>query len=305
MVSLQTPKSLGQTIGKVKTVSSGSCTLASTEQLHNGDGICFFDSNDELRGVNINRVEGHRIFPNSMAGIEPGTMLYRNHDHEFVRQLRGRSAARKIDVELIFEERNDGFVLRAVDEDGNQAVADVIHRKEEAAKPDKVLETIRTQMSKMGESIFVLTQFTYTPAKTYFIPVAVLNQLRRTCLNGLEAERRKLYPRRMQSLVPNSIPYPAKHLDRYVNVVNARAASFYRRHGVVEIEKGVELQESFAGTTLMTTKYCLKYQFDLCKGDRGSAEELFLSDGKTRYRLEFDCDRCVMKIIAPSHRTPP
>lgn len=304
MVSLQTPKSLGQTIGKVMTVSSGSITLASTEQLHNGDGICFFDSNDELQGVNINRVEGHRITPNSMAGIEPGIMLYRNHDHEFVRQLSGRSAARKIGVELMFEERNDGFTLRARDEDGNQVSAHINHPKEEAARPEKASETIRTQMAKMGETIFVLTQFTYTPAKTYFIPVAVLNQLRRTCLDALGSERRKLFPRRMQSLVPNSVPYPAQHLDRYANVVNTSAVSFYRRHGVVEIEKGVELQDSFAETTLMTTKYCLKYQFDLCKGDRGGAEELFLSDGKTRYRLEFDCAHCVMKIESLTAQIP-
>ena len=32
---------------------------------------------------------------------------------------------------------------------------------------------------------------------------------------------------------------------------------------------------------------------------QGTSEELFLSDGKTRYRLEFDCDRYVMKIITP------
>ncbi len=303
MVSLQTPKSLGQAIGTVQTISSGSFTLAGTGQLHNGDGICFFDSNDELQGVNINRVEGRTISPNSMAGIEPGTRLYRNHDHVFVRQLSGRSAARKIGVELVFEEQDDGFTLRAKDENDNRAQAHISHVKDEATNPDKALETIRTQMSKMGETVFILTEFTYTPATTYFMPVALLNQLRRTCLEALEAERRVRYPRRTHTLVPNAVPYPVGYLDKYANAVNTKALSFYRRHGVVEIEKGVELQDSFAETTLMTTKYCLKYQFDLCKGERGSAEQLFLSDGKTRYRLEFDCDRCVMKVESLSRST--
>jgi 23S rRNA 5-hydroxycytidine C2501 synthase len=299
MVSLHTPKSLGQAIGKVESVSSGFFTLAAPAQLHNGDGICFFDSNDELRGVNVNQVEGHRIAPNSMAGIEPGTMLYRNHDHEFVRQLNGRSATRRIGVALIFKERDGGFALHAEDEDGIEVSAYVIHAKEEATKPDKALDTIETQMSKMGETAFVLTQFTYSPERAYFVPVAVLNQLRRSCLDMLADERNRHYPRRSKRLEPNAVPYPVKQLDRYANVVNAKAAAFYRRHGVEEVENGVELQESSAETTLMTTKYCLKYQFDLCKGDRGGAEELFLSDGKTRYRLAFDCDRCIMKILPP------
>jgi len=299
IVSLQTPKSLGQAIGTVERVSSTSFILASTEQIHNGDGICFFDANDELRGVNVNRAEGNRISPNSMAGIQPGTVLYRNHDHAFLRQLNGRSAVRRIGVEMVFEDRTDGFALCAKDEDGNQVLTQIVHAKEEATRPAKALETIRTQLSKMGETPYVLTLFTYAPASTYFLPVAVLNQMRRTCLDALDAERTRHQPGRLQNLVPNSVPYPLTTLDRYANVVNSKAAAFYRRHGVEGIEMGVELQESFPETTLMTTKYCLKYQFDLCTGDRGGAEELFLSDGKTRYLLEFDCDRCVMKIVAP------
>jgi 23S rRNA 5-hydroxycytidine C2501 synthase len=101
------------------------------------------------------------------------------------------------------------------------------------------------------------------------------------------------------TIVPNDFPYPEKQLDYSANVVNKKAAAFYSRHGVEHIEKGLELQNDASGKILMTTRHCLKFEFDLCRGEKGSAEELFLSDGKTTYKLDFDCDHCVMKILAP------
>jgi 23S rRNA 5-hydroxycytidine C2501 synthase len=299
MVSLRTPKSLGATLGQITSVTSTSFTVRTSEILHNGDGICFFDGDDELQGVNINRVEGEDVFPNSMEGIEPGTILYRNHDHEFTRQLRGKTSARRIGVALSFEESTEGFVLLATDEDGITAQSTIAHAKVPATNADRARNTIQTQMSKMGETIFAPTEFRYVPETVYFLPISLLNSLRRSCIEALEVERAKSYPRCEHSFVPNALPYPDKTLDQYANVVNDKAEAFYRRHGVNEIARGVELQSSHSGTTLMTTKYCLKYQFDLCDGERSASEELFLTDGKRRYRLDFDCGRCVMKIVAP------
>jgi 23S rRNA 5-hydroxycytidine C2501 synthase len=298
MVSLRTPKSLGASLGRVRSVSTGSFTVASKENLHNGDGICFFNGNDELQGVNINRVEGDNIFPNSMDGIQPGMVLYRNHDHEFARQLRGKTGNRRIGVGFSFEETDDGFVLLATDEDGISVRSTIVHPKEPATNPERALNTIRTQMAKSGETVFALNDLQYKPDTVFFLPVALLNGLRRSCLEALEAERAKRFPRREYKLVPNSIPHPATTLDQYANVTNDKAMVFYRRHAVKEIAKGVELQDSNAGTSLMTTRYCLKYQFDLCDGERSTAEGLFLSDGKHRFRLEFDCGNCLMKVVS-------
>jgi 23S rRNA 5-hydroxycytidine C2501 synthase len=302
MVSLHTPKSIGVTIGRVLSISSGSFNVSASVELNNGDGICFFDENDELRGVNINRVEGDRIFPNSMEGIEPGVVLYRNHDHEFVKHLRGKTSVRRIGVTLTFEESAEGFTLHAVDEDGITGQASIAHSKETANDAPRAIKTIQTQMSKLGETIFILKDLRYLPKTVFFLPVGSLNGLRRSCIEALEAERIRKFPRHEHRLVPNSLPFPVNRLDQYANVINKKAVAFHRRHGVQEIAKGVELHDSHAGTTLMTTRYCLKYQFDLCEGEHGNAEELFLSDGKRRYRLEFDCGNCLMKVVAPDEK---
>ena len=299
LVSLRTPKSVGKLLGTVQSVGSGFFALQTSDQIHNGDGICFFGENDEMMGININRVEANRIYPNSMEGIEPGVVVYRNYDHEFVQLLKSDSARRTIDVDLSFDETPDGFQLHAVDEDGNTVTHRLVHEKEVARKPDAAFETIKTQLSKLGDTIFNSKNITVGLTQAFFLPMGVLNQLRRDCIAALEAERARNIPRQVKTIVPNESPFPEKRLDYSANVVNEKAAAFYRRHGVEEIEKGLELQNDASGKILMTTRHCMKFQFDLCRGEKGSAEELYLSDGRTTYKLDFDCEQCVMKIVAP------
>jgi collagenase-like PrtC family protease len=299
IVSLNTPKSVGKLLGTVRSVGDGFFALDSAEELHNGDGVCFFDDEDQLTGVNINQVDGSRIFPNSMEGIQAGVTLYRNYDHEFVQLLKSDTSRRKIGVTLFFNENEDGFELRAMDEDGNEAVHHIKHMKELAKKPEVALETIRTQLSKLGDTAFYAEGITPGLKEAHFLPVGVLNQLRRDCIAALEAERTRNFPRETKTIVPNDVPYPVAVLDYSSNVVNEKAVQFYKRHGVKKIEKGLELQNDAAGKVLMTTRHCLKFQFDLCRGEQGSAEELYLSDGRITYKLEFDCDNCVMQVVSP------
>jgi hypothetical protein len=47
-------------------------------------------------------------------------------------------------------------------------------------------------------------------------------------------------------------------------VLNQKAASFYRRHGVLDIEPAAESGLDLTGHTVMTTRYCLKYELGLC-----------------------------------------
>ena len=299
IVSMRTPKSIGKKIGSVRTVGNDCFTVDGTEELHNGDGICFFDDDDQLMGININRVEGNTIHPNSLEGIEPGIVLYRNYDHQFIQQLKGDTARRTIRVQFTLKEIENGFELHAVDEDGNEASSSLTHTKEKAKKPDAADGKIKTQLSKLGDTMFHIGDIHSELKDAWFLPVSALNELRRNCISALEQTRAAAYPRLTRTIIPNDIPYPSPSLDYSANVVNASAVKFYHRHGVTRIEKGMELQDSASGKTLMTTRHCLKYQFDLCRGEKGNAEELYLIDGVNKYKLEFDCDNCMMKVVSP------
>ena len=95
IASMDTPKSIGEYVGTVARVEESSFVLESAHDLHNADGICFFDRQRNLDGTVVNRVEGRRVYPQKMHGIHVGQEIYRNFDYAFSRKLAGRIAERK------------------------------------------------------------------------------------------------------------------------------------------------------------------------------------------------------------------
>ncbi|RPI06752.1 MAG: U32 family peptidase [Ignavibacteriae bacterium] len=298
ILSPDTPKSTGTVVGKVNKVGRSFFLLDASEKLHNGDGICFFNAQQELQGTNINKAEGDKIFPADMNGLDIGTVLYRNFDHAFAKELQTDSTNRFIPVMMRFEEGDNGFVLHLEDEDGVQARVSLDSPKNPAKNAQQADETIRRQLTKLGDTIFVCEELIVLWTQPYFLPVSLCNELRRRGIRMLEEERLKLYPRSLAQIQSNNIPYPVQRLDYSANVANKKAEDFYRRHGVEHIERAFELQEWTRGKTAMTMKHCLRFQYNLCTGKNVSnAEPLFLQDGRNRYRLEFDCQACQMKVI--------
>ena len=71
VASFDTPKSVGEFVGRVARVDGRNFTLAGPHDLAPGDGICFRTWNG-LAGTNVNEVAGNRIVPNRMEGVVPG-----------------------------------------------------------------------------------------------------------------------------------------------------------------------------------------------------------------------------------------
>ena len=95
IVSFDTPKALGEYVGKVKEIRGNSFNVAGLAAFANGDGLCFINAQRELEGFRVNRAEGGRLFPLRMpAGLKPGMALYRNNDVAFERILAGTTAQR-------------------------------------------------------------------------------------------------------------------------------------------------------------------------------------------------------------------
>ena len=95
--------------------------VAGDVELHNADGICFFDDENNLQGTVINRVEGGKISPQKMSGIAAGRLIYRNYDHKFHQLIEKKPAERKIALTMRVYETAEGVALEGVDEDGNCA----------------------------------------------------------------------------------------------------------------------------------------------------------------------------------------
>jgi 23S rRNA 5-hydroxycytidine C2501 synthase len=102
-------------------------------------------------------------------------------------------------------------------------------------------------------------------------------------------------------IIPNDYPYPVKNLTYQGNVLNEKAAAFYKRHGVDEIELAAEGGMDLRGRQVMTTKYCLRYELDAClkeKNAKSLQEPLYLVDENGRkLKLKFDCAACEMQVF--------
>jgi len=296
-----TPKMIGEEVGRVKTVSHSSVAVATRLALAPGDGICFFDAGGNLQGTAVNAVQGTTLTVQNAQGIRPGTLLYRNHDHAFLSEIKAARTERRIFVALTLRSIPGGVSLLARDEDGVEAEHRLVCVVEAARQPDAALATIRRQLMKTGESIYACAEVDVQGESTPFLAVSVLNAMRRETLDALTAERRRRHPRATGGAIQNSVPYHERELTYLGNVLNKKAEAFYRRHGVSRISHAAESGLDLHGRKVMMTRYCLMHQLDLCRApgvERSITQPLYLVDDEgNRLRLDFDCTLCQMEIF--------
>jgi collagenase-like PrtC family protease len=306
--AFDTPKFAGEEIGKVTRVGQDHFEVDTTLELHNGDGVCFFDVHKELVGLRVNTVQGKRLYPNEMpADLRRNTTVYRNRDHAYMRQLEKPSAERRIPVALTVKETNDGFTLVVTDADGFTAEAQCIADKLPAQNPEKAEAALRENLGKLGGTDFSVKEINLDIGQPWFVPASVVNALRRDAISQLQQVRANGY-RRPAPGMPAEPPaiYPEDTLSYLANIYNRKARAFYEKHGVQAIASAYEANEELGEVPVMITKHCLRYSFAMCpkeaKGVIGvqgtiTAEPMTLVNGKDRITLKFDCKRCEMHVM--------
>jgi len=296
IVQMDTPKSLGEPIGKVTYIGRNFFEVQNGMLLNNGDGLCFINKHGDLTGFRVNRVERKQIFPAEMPQINDGVMLYRNQDQAFEKILKGKTAERRVGVEMLFKETTNGFSIQITDEDGISSLFEVACDKQPAQKPEVVIENIKTQLSKLGNTIYEVKDIDIQLESPWFFPASQLSEWRRLAIDQLDEARKIAYVRAPK---PESIPavFPIKQLTYLGNVTNTRAEAFYREHGVEEVNPGFEVKEE--GVPLMFCKHCIKSTMGWCPKEGYKAtfkEPLYLKNNNQLYKLTFDCKICEMRI---------
>ena len=293
--SWDSPKSQGQLIGRLLETKENGYVIENYDKLNNGDGLCFINENAEQDGVQINIIINNIVVPNTFKTINPGTLIYRNSDAAFNKLVeREDSAVRKISVELKFTETNDGFQLAAIDEDGHESMSSFQSEKEIAKKEESTVPNIKKNLSKTGNTPFIVDEIEIKFTKNWFLPISKINEIRRVVLEQLIDIRINEYKRKEFQITKTDHPYPVSKLDFTYNVSNQLSRAFYKRHGVTEIEKAFELQWDPGKSRVMTTKYCVKYELGKCarfqKATMGEkvVEPLILKHGENEYKLKFN-----------------
>lgn len=311
--AFDTPKFSGEALGKVRKVGKDFIDVATDVELHNGDGVCFFDVHKELVGLRINTVQKldmhtQRLFPNEMpADIRNNTQLYRNRDHAFMRLLEKDSASRKIMLDAVLYETPDGFALTLTDEQGFSATAQTVAEKQPANDVQKAEASLRENLAKLGNTDFVARETSLELTQFWFLPASVVNQLRRDAIEQLTEVRTLGYERpALRAAAEPAAIYPQDTLSYLANVYNQKARDFYHKHGVKLIASAYEANEELDEVPVMITKHCLRFSHGLCpkeaKGVIGvqgtvTAEPMTLISGNDRYTLRFDCKPCEMHVM--------
>ncbi len=294
--SFDTPKSLGETIGKVTQSNARSITIETKQALNNGDGFCYLNTDGQFYGFKANTAEGNRITPAERVVIKPGTLLFRNFDQHFESLLAKKSAERKISAQITIQESANRLLFLLTDEDNISSQYILHDQLEEANQPEKQLANIQRTLSKSGDTSFEIKNVSVECSKIYFIPASTLAEIRRVLISLLEQEREQKRNRSLRMCQETHHTYIQEQLDYRGNVHNQKAKEFYQKHHVKTIDDSFEKKEP-AGAELMRCKHCIKYALGYCSKESGKHlnEPLYLvTNTQQKIRLFFDCKNCEM-----------
>lgn len=321
--SPDTPKALGEYVGKVKEIRSPWFSVAGLANFANGDGLCFVNARRELEGFRVNKVERNKLFPHRMpSGLRPGLALYRNNDQDFERVLSRRSSSRRIPVALAFD-TIDSCLRLAARVCATNISAVIISDPQSLEKSEKPQhDNIIRQLSKMGATQFVVQTLDIADDFDFFIPSSILSDLRRRIVDALDeavvksVAKERLSVKEHGAIAPlNDVTntvlhapydvvssfYPQRFSYLY-NIANAASRSFYKEHGLNHVAPAFEKVRPAEGV-LMQCRYCLRYSLGCCvkRGGRVPSWKeplvLRLYDGR-EFPLQFDCKHCQMNVLS-------
>jgi collagenase-like PrtC family protease len=334
--AFDSPKYVGVELGTVVRIGGDNFDVHAHSAMANGDGLNYMYKRDTV-GIQANTVQKlgededgqrWRVFPNeavaNLPGLKVGSVIHRNRDHTWEAQLTKKSSERRIKVDLILSEIDGvtGKTLRLAlrDEDGIESHADAVIALQPARDAAQADSALRTSLAKLGNTMFEAGDVALQLSQPWFVAASSINALRRDAVAAHEAARLASWQRPERAAVASPAPvYPDTQLSYLANVYNDKARAFYHKYGVQLIDAAYEAHQEAGDVSLMITKHCLRFSFNLCpkqaKGVQGvqgqvRAEPMTLVSGDEQYTLKFDCKPCEMHIIGAMkpnilHSPPP
>ena len=305
--SMEAPKSMGECIGTVERLRAGVVTVRPVDSglsLHNGDGFAFVGRDGDIVGFRGDVCEGFTIRCKDVPGLKEGMRLYRNIDAEFERRMESDRPVREIAVTVrcrfsVDPSRHDRpnpvlLEVEAVTEDGRTAAVSVPAPSEAARDAERMLETVRGQLSKRSGIYAFIVASVDGDGPVPFMSASFLNGIRRDLAAALDGQPVRMLPLRRGAVHPVPAPAASTYQD---NLANSVAREIYRERGALQMEDAYELTHR-DGIEYMRTKYCIRHELGLCPKQRPGTrpDPLFLVNNGRRFRLEFDCRACEMTV---------
>lgn len=299
--NFNSPKFVGTPIAKILKNRGKELLIEPKDQIeiHNGDKCNYFNSTNELDGFRISSYKNNiiEIFK-PIKDLKTGTILYRNKDADFEKRvLDPKAAQRKLKINFFYAEFDDHIELKAQDEMGDQIL---VSRSTQdftlAQDQNKLASQINDKLKKLGTTIYEANEINLSFQKYWFIPISKINEMRHEAIQELvklKQARRTNSTRKLDLSV--MLPKEEENLGYQANIYNHLAKNFYKDHGEINIEDAYEINKKPHAAVLFS-KHCLRYCFGMCekRNNKRKAEKLELIIGNQLFRLDFDCNRCMM-----------
>jgi 23S rRNA 5-hydroxycytidine C2501 synthase len=299
IAAIESPKNIGQLIGKVTRAARGKIWLDSQTEINNGDGLSYF-SQGKLCGARVSEYSGQCAVFNSPIIVPVGTEIFRNFDRLLAAETSADRETRTISLEIKIKAAGGNICAEATDEDGNKAAASIAGGTE-AHSPGKAAEALLAAFSKTGGSIFSKPNIVLEMPVALFFPQSELNKCRRNLLEALVNTRLESFRNNIAARPAHKHSYPHSLVTYKANITNKKAADFYRSLGADAEIAGAETCQLPAGAELMRCRYCIAFEIGICNrysatGSKGPQPELMLRDSSKLFRLKFDCAKCEMVV---------
>ena len=291
-----TPKSMGEYIGEVSWCDPLRMEIDTDKTLHNGDGLCFLNQDNELVGLRADVVNAPmrrdvpwRVSTNRPHGAFRGAKIYRNYDLEWQKQVEASTGNRKIDINLMLSETETGYMFSATPSTdnfqlttSNAAQFSILNSqfsidKITANNPEKATENIRKKALQWGDTVFNPVNLELKFNEPRLIPASVIGEMKRDLVTKLT-----------DAMIENHR--------------NNRPCRDTPRVSAVESDgrmRCVPTDPDAIPTALMTCHHCIRFANGMCSKEKGQkATPLFIRNGANTFRLEFDCRNCLMTVSA-------
>ena len=270
-----TPKSMGEYIGVVRWCNPLRMEIETGKTLHNGDGLCFLNENNELQGLRADVVNGQTVSCNRPHGAQRGTKIYRNYDIEWQKQVDASTGNRKIDINLTLAETETGYELSA--QHISQPKFSILNsqfsiEKNTANNPEKAADNIRKKALQWGDTVFNPVNLELRFTEPRLIPASVIGDM-----------KRNLVEKMMSELIENH------RNNRMHRVVSGKVST-------------TTIDPDAIPERLMTCHHCIRFANGMCSKETGQkATPLWIRNGSNVFRLEFDCRNCLMYVLSENN----
>ena len=322
--AMDAAKSMGEVVGTVISVSRSGLEVKLNKgvTLSNGDGFSYVSEGGRVEGFRADVCSGGSIRCRVLPSLSAGTVLYRNINISFEKEIDRNPCVREIGVrtELTFTFSDGRWTLdaKAVSEDGRMVSRCFDASDQRADNQERMSSMLESQIAKSaGHYRFRVCSVT-APDGLPFMSASSLNNVRRTLAELLDLKPCLARPLLVRTLPQKpKVEFVSEQVTYRQNVANHLAESVYTAAGALSVGKAYELSpEPYA--ELMRTKYCIRHELGICPVHQKNASgtfkvsgalrdvkadtPLYLMNNGRRFALHFDCKRCEMTVTSPEQQ---